>query len=78
MQRQCHGIGWLVFLLVATPVLAGDIPADRAEALARYGAARMQLGRDQLPAAVQQLKAAVAADPMALAPKRDLVTLYSE
>jgi tetratricopeptide (TPR) repeat protein len=56
-------------------VPATDSP-QQLDALARYGRGRMAVMREQLPAAAKDLEAAAAADPQAVAPRRDLVGVY--
>lgn len=53
-------------------------PPAKLDALARYGAGRLGVGRGQLPAAAKDLEAAARADPAAVAPLRDLVAVYTD
>lgn len=76
VARQRYSFNMSSALLIAVAALGN--PPDRIDALARYGTARLQQQRGDLPAAVRNLEAARKADPTATAPTRELVTLYAE
>src|SRR6476646_7295774 len=63
-------IGLLLLTLLAPP------EGDRRDALARYGAAVLKQGRDELVSAQRQFEAATKADPAAAAPLRALIPVY--
>lgn len=69
---------WSV-VLFSIMLLGADLPqsaeANR-EALARYGAARFQFRTDQSRRSTKNLEAAAKLDPLAIAPRRELVGLY--
>jgi tetratricopeptide (TPR) repeat protein len=67
-----------VLVLLAISSVAADVPTDRAAALATFGAARLQQRKDNTVQAVKSLEAAAKLDPDALAPKRELVTVYAD
>ena len=68
-----------VWAVVLAAGAADFAPSDaRKDALARYGAGVWQARRDRLLSAARSHEAAAKADPTAVAPRRELVKLYSQ
>jgi tetratricopeptide (TPR) repeat protein len=68
----------VAILVLVLSAGAADLPSDesRREALARFGAARVQTKTDQTLRAAKNLEAAIRLDPAAVAPRRELVAVY--
>jgi tetratricopeptide (TPR) repeat protein len=73
-------VAWFVaFALIVPPVENPQIsPAAHREALATFGSAIWNLRRERLLTAAKQLEAAAKQDPASIAPRRELVRVYSQ